>query len=274
MADPEQAPSTAPTSSRSVSGSTSSPSSCSGSCGARRPPTHRLASLCRCIQGVRIHWPPCTISTHGRALDLATKWACSADLSREGLPSRREERPVMSRSTSTVRLTCVALGRRANGWPIGHHATRAHGCRSPRCAAGRRRSRSRGAARADGCRSSPALRSSLIHTGLPMPVAVAPGRATGHAAGPGRAAVPMHRQPSRAGDDGHQVGRAAQETGERAASPLGERSDGRAAFAPPEAEWLAWRPLPWSRGPAYFPGPLGVCPVPLSARVPLLSRAW
>ena len=121
MADPEQAPSTAPTSSRSVSGSTSSPSSCSGSCGARRPPTHRLASLCRCIQGVRIHWPPCTISTHGRALDLATKWACSADLSREGLPSRREERPVMSRSTSTVRLTCVALGRRANGWPIGHH---------------------------------------------------------------------------------------------------------------------------------------------------------
>jgi hypothetical protein len=83
--------------------------------------THRLASLCRCIQGVRIHWPPCTISTHGRALDLATKWACSADLSREGLPSRREERPVMSPSTSTVRLTCVALGRRANGWPIGHH---------------------------------------------------------------------------------------------------------------------------------------------------------
>ena len=183
---------------------------------------------------------------------------------------------LQTRTTPTADgiVGAVALERRANGWPIGHHATRAHGCRSPRCAAGRRRSRSRGAARADGCRSSPALRSSLIHTGLPTPVAVAPGRATGHAAGPGRAAVPMHRQPSRAGDDGHQVGRAAQETGERAASPLGERSDGRAAFAPPEAEWLAWRPLPWSRGPAYFPGPLGVCPVPLSARVPLLSRAW
>ena len=35
------------------------------------------------------------------------------------------------------------------------------GCRSPRCAAGRTRSRSHGAARADGCRSSPVLRSSL-----------------------------------------------------------------------------------------------------------------
>ncbi len=93
MADPEQAPSTAPTSSRSVSGSTNSPGSCSSSCGARRPPTgsRRCAAASRrCVS----RGPPCTISTHDSALDLATEWACSADLERPAEDRQRSRRVV------------------------------------------------------------------------------------------------------------------------------------------------------------------------------------